>query len=208
MDSFVILPEFTSVKVHDGFSSYRLYPVEHVLCAAHLLRECVALQDSTNETWPTDIKRFSTGLRLNVENAKERGDTMLEAGSAAEVMARYDALVAAGQTKSPPPERTGKPGIPALGKAGSFLARLQTHKKDVLRFATDFTVPFDNNRAERDIRMVKLQMKISGGWRTMEGAEEFMNARSYLSTVRKQGHAAINALQSLYRANPWLPSLG
>ena len=208
MDSFRILPEFTGVMVHDGFSSYRRYPAEHALCAAHLLRECVALQEATNETWPTDIKRFLTELHLDVENAKERGDTMLGASPAAEAMARYDALVAEGQAKSPPPERTGKPGRPALGKPASFLARLQTHKEDVLRFATDFTVPFDNNQAERDIRMVKLQMKISGGWRTMEGAEAFMNARSYLSTARKQRQGAMNALQSLYTANPWLPKLG
>lgn len=111
-----------------------------------------------------------------------------------------------GQSAAPAPPRTGKRGRPALGPAGSLLARLDTHRADVLRFATDFAVPFDNNQAERDIRMVKLQQKISGGWRTTDGAEAFLTVRSYLSTARKHGLGAMTVLRDLFTGNPWTPA--
>jgi len=82
------------------------------------------------------------------------------------------------QPNPPTHDLTGKRGRPALGPAGSLLARLATHRADVLRFATDFRVPLDNNQAERDVRMVKLKQKISGGWRSTTGAESFLAVRS------------------------------
>jgi len=86
------------------------------------------------------------------------------------------------------------------------LLRLDERENEVLRFATDFRVPFDNNLAERDIRMVKLQQKISGCWRTIEGAERFLAIRSYLSTARKHGQRPIDALSALTSGRPWLPA--
>jgi len=76
----------------------------------------------------------------------------------------------------------------------------------VLRFATDFAVPFDNNQAERDVRMVKLQQKISGGWRSDTGAHAFLDVRSYLSTARKNGHSAMTVLRDLFNGQPWIPA--
>ncbi|MGO9958695.1 MAG: IS66 family transposase [Solirubrobacteraceae bacterium] len=86
------------------------------------------------------------------------------------------------------------------------MLRLDERESEVLRFATDFRVPFDNNQAERDIRMVKLQQKISGCWRTTEGAERFLAIRSYLSTARKHGQRPIDALTALAAGRPWLPA--
>ena len=97
---------------------------------------------------------------------------------------------------------------PALGPAGSLLARLATHRADVLRFATNFTVPFDNNQAERDVRMVKLQQKISGGWRSKSGATAFLDVRSYLSTARKHRQSAMAVLRDLFTGQPWIPTIG
>ncbi len=120
---------------------------------------------------------------------------------------RYDTLVAVGKALNPPPPRTGKRGRPALGPAGSLLARLATHREDVLRFATDLRVSFTNNQAERDIRMVKLQQKISGGWRSQTGAESFLAVRSYLSTARKHGQHAMDVLRELFTSSAWLPAI-
>ena len=120
---------------------------------------------------------------------------------------RYDALIATGKELNPPPPRTGKRGRPALGPAGSFLARLHTHRQDVLRFATDLRVSFTNNQAESDIRMVKLQQKISGGWRAQTGAESFLAVRSYSSTARKHGQHAMDVLRALFTDGAWLPGL-
>ena len=121
---------------------------------------------------------------------------------------RYDALIAQGKKLNPPAPRTGNRGRPALGPAGSLLARLATHREDVLRFATDFRVPFDNNQAERDVRMVKLQQKISGGWRSEIGAESFLDVRSYLSTARKHQQSAMVVLRDLFTGQPWIPATG
>lgn len=91
-------------------------------------------------------------------------------------------------------------------KAQNLLLRLDQRESEVLRFATDFRVPFDNNQAERDIRMVKLQQKISGCWRTTQAAERFLAIRSYLCTDRKHGQRPIDALAALTAGRPWLPA--
>ncbi len=91
-------------------------------------------------------------------------------------------------------------------KAHNLLLRLKRYQPDVLRFAHDFRVPFGNNQAEQDIRMVKLQQKISGCWRTTTGAERFLTIRSYLSTARKNGIGALHALDALTTGTPWLPA--
>jgi transposase len=111
-----------------------------------------------------------------------------------------------GQRLNPPPPRTGKRGRPKLGPAAALLARLDRHRDDVLRFASDFRVPFDNNQAERDVRMVKLQQKISGGWRSESGARAFLAVGSYLSTARKNGQHALAVLRDLFAGRPWLPA--
>ncbi|MDA2987171.1 MAG: transposase [Actinomycetota bacterium] len=145
---------------------------------------------------------------MAVEFAKAGGKTKLPARRLATFGKRYDTLIGEGNKLNPPPPRTGNRGRPALGPAGSLLARLATHRADVLRFATDFRVPFDNNQAERDVRMVKLQQKISGGWRSDTGAEAFLDVRSYLSTARKHGHSAMDVLRDLFTDQPWIPALG
>ena len=111
-----------------------------------------------------------------------------------------------GWAAHPPPSPTGKQGRPKLGPAGSLVRRLDIYQDDVLRFATDFTVAFDNNQAERDIRMIRLQQKISGGWRTEAGADVFLTVRSYLSTARKHHRKALEVLTELFTGSPWIPA--
>ncbi len=209
MDSAGVLPTFTGVAVHDGLGVYRQYDkATHGLCNAHHLRELAGIAELTGQYWPVQLAELLVELHVTVETAKAAGATALSADRLAAFGRRYDALIAEGQQLNPPPPRTGKRGRPALGPAGSLLARLATHRQDVLRFAPDFQVPFDNNQAERDVRMVKLQQKISGGWRSTEGAHSFLDVRSYLSTARKHGQSAMVVLRDLFTDQPWIPAVG
>ena len=118
---------------------------------------------------------------------------------------RYQRLLADGERVTPPrPLR--RHGRAHRSPAARLLARLDAHREEVLRFLDDTRVPFDNNQAERDLRMVKLQQKISGCWRTLTGAEAFLAVRSYLSTARKQGLNPLAVLRQLFQGNTWLPT--
>ena len=117
----------------------------------------------------------------------------------------YDARITEGQKLHPMPPRTGKRGRPALGPAGSLLAQLQTHRADLLRFATDVTVPFENNQAERDVRMVRLQQKISGGWRCENGA---WASTSGPTSKPPANTARACVLRDLFTDQVWIPALG
>ncbi|MHB1065580.1 MAG: IS66 family transposase [Georgenia sp.] len=209
MDAAGILPTFKGVAIHDGLVVYRQYDQAlHGLCNAHHLRELAGIAELTGQAWPTKLAELLVELHVAVEIAKANGKTNLPARRLASFGKRFDALIGEGKQLNPPPPRTGKRGRPALGPAGSLLTRLATHRADVLRFATDFAVPFDNNQAERDVRMVKLQQKISGGWRSENGAESFLDVRSYLSTARKHGQSAMVVLRDLFTGQPWIPAVG
>ncbi|MDQ3030413.1 MAG: IS66 family transposase, partial [Actinomycetota bacterium] len=207
MDAAGVLPTFTGIAVHDGLVTYRRYTgATHGLCNAHHLRELAGIAETTGQDWPLALADLLVQIHVAVQDAKATGQTSLPTRRLAAYRRRYDALVAEGQQLNPPPPRTGKRGRPALGPAGSLLRRLQDYRDDVLRFATDFRVSFDNNQAERDVRMVKLQQKISGGWRSQTGARSFLAARSYLSTARKHHHRALDVLRDLYAGNTWIPA--
>ena len=209
MDTAGVLPTFTGVAVHDGLVVYRQYDQAlHGLCNAHHLRELAGIGELTGQHWPAQLAELLVELHVAVQTAKATGATTLPAGPLATFGRRYDALISEGKKLNPAPPRTGKRGRPALGPAGSLLARLATYRDDVLRFATDFRVPFDNNQAERDVRMVKLQQKISGGWRSENGAHAFLNVRSYLSTARKHQQSAMSVLRDLFTGQPWIPAIG
>jgi transposase len=206
IDAGGVLPVFGGVAVHDGLTSYRQYDVEHALCGAHHLRELAGIGEATGQDWPTKLADLLVEIHTSVEAAKADGATALSARRWAGYRRRYRLLITEGQHLNPPPPRTGKRGRPKLGPAASLLRRLDDYQDDVLRFATDFTVAFDNNQAERDIRMVKLQQKISGGWRSEQGAKAFLDVRSYLSTARKHNQNALDVLQQLFTGPAWIPA--
>jgi transposase len=207
MDAAGVLPACTGIAVHDGFAAYRRYThLIHALCNAHHLRELAGLAELTGQSWPTALADLLVEAYVAVQQATARGEDQLPAELLADLHQRYDRLIAEGQRLHPPPPRTGRRGHPKLGPAASLLDRLATHRDDVLGFTADFRVPFDNNQAERDIRMIKLQQKISGGWRTETGARAFLAVRSYLSTAARNGQAALDALRGLFTGNIWLPA--
>lgn len=206
IDELGVLPGFTGTVVHDGFTPYRRYHAcSHALCNGHHLRELAAVEEQ-GQQWAADLARLLVELNAAVEAAKEAGKTELDPAVLRRYRRRYRSLLAAGYELNPEPTRTGKRGRPRQGKTRSLLLRLDRYQDDVLRFATDLNVPFDNNQGERDLRMIKLQQKISGCWRSTAGAASFLALRSYIQTARKQGHNILAVLEAAADGHPWLPA--
>ena len=204
-----ILKNFKGTAVHDCWSSYlnRDFVCRHALCNAHLLREMLGTWEDTHETWTQRMSSLLRSLKRAKESAQEAGQHQLDPQLLQRYRRVYRQIVARGLLKNPAPERTGNRGRPANGKTRSLLLRLDNHEEDVLRFAIDFAVPFDNNLAERDLRMVKLHQKISGCFRSEAGAKHFCTIRGYISTLRKQGIDVMSALCSGFAGDIVWPAL-
>lgn len=187
------------IVVHDHFKPYYVLPeLQHALCNAHHLRELKALMEFEREPWAEAMSQFLLSTNKRVAALVEQGEVAL-ADDLWAVMAReYDEILAQGfefhERQAPLLRQPGARGKPPRRIGHNLLIRLRDFKQDVLRFATNFAVPFTNNQAERDIRMMKLKMKISGGFRTFEGARTFATLRSVLSTTKKQAIKTLDAL--------------
>jgi transposase len=197
-----ILPVFAGVAVHDGFTPYRRYGAAHQLCNAHHLRELAALVEAEpdRQQWAQQMTSLLCEMNDMARHARTVGADAIGSGVLRTWRRRYDELIETGRTVNPDPG-----GQQARSPAANLIARLSGFAADVLRFTTDLRVPFDNNLCERDIRMVKLRQKISGGLRTWAGAQMFCAIRSYLSTARKHGIGALDALTRLHNGQCWLP---
>src|ERR1700726_2847743 len=187
------------VVVHDHFLPYRrLDTVGHAFCNAHILRELQSLIEFDKEPWAAPLRDMLRDANLAVNQAREAGATALAPDQRAAFVERYWAAVRRGlafhrelpklATKANPRGRTKQ------RPDHNLLERLKTFKTETLRFLTDFDVPFTNNLAEQDLRMMKVKMKIAGSFRTLDGAQIFARLRSVVSTARKQG---CNILQTL-----------
>ena len=213
MDEIGILPDFEGVAVHDAYSSYFVYECEHSLCNAHLIRDLTAVVESDPEQqeWAEKMRRLMGQIKACLERSRKdvRDETQKGGGltlaQLGEFEARYDELLTAGERANPPPQKPSKPkrGSVKKTKAQNLLARLRKYHTETLRFMYDFRVPFDNNLAERDIRMLKVQQKISGCFRSKGGATSFCRVRSYISTVRKQGIDVLQALEGVFTGHPF-----
>ena len=142
--------------------------------------------------------------REMVEKAKAAGKDHLSRSALRRLRRSYDALLAAGREVNPLAVDHQRHGIDK--DAHNLLKRLESYADDVLRFTTNFAVGWSNNQAERDVRLVKLQQKISGCWRTLEGARTYCAIRSYISTMKKQGQDVLDGLQLVFAGELWLPS--
>jgi transposase len=206
-----ILPAFSGTLVHDALASYFLYPsLLHALCNAHHLRDLTAVVENDQQAWARWMILFLLAAKRLVDEAREGGETELPADHIERVHQLYDAIVAIGLAENPLPQAKspyGKRGRPKKSKARNLVERFESRQDAVLRFVHDFKVPFDNNLAERDIRMMKVQQKISGCFRSWEGAEQFCHLRSYISTIRKQGLNVWEALGSLFVGDVLMPQL-
>jgi transposase len=214
MDEIGILPAFRGTSVHDGWPAYQYYyQWRHALCGAHLLRELTYIEEShphQRGQWAEPLAKLLVEMKEAVERARGAGHATLTEQEREEFFRRYDGLVRRGVELNP--ERTtrrrrGDPGATAKqgrgripqSEARKLVARLESRRAEVLRFLTDFRVPLENNRAERDLRMVKLQQKIGGSIRSPEGAREFCRLRGLLSTMRKQGQAVLESIEKVLR---------
>ena len=121
--------------------------------------------------------------------------------------AAYTRFLNEGLRANPPPTPTGKRGRPKRTPAGNLLERMATHRSAILAFVSDFRVPFDNNQAERDLRMLKVKAKVSGCFRSSVGAVQFCRIRGYISTLHKQGYSVLDGLHSVFAGQPLMPRL-
>ena len=195
MRAFGILPAFQGIAVHDGWLPYREFGAAHGLCNAHHLRELTFLHETLpGQSWPQELIELLRAANRDVNQARAQGQA-LDAAGVSGYQARYRALVSAGQRLHPEQTRPlGQRGRVQQTPAFNLLRRLHLYADDVLRFLTDPRVPFDNNQAERDIRMPKLKQKISGTFRTPHGANAFCAIRSVLATLRKQNRDILHNL--------------
>lgn len=201
-----ILPAFRGNAVHDHWASYLQFDnCQHSFCNAHHLRELQFVTEQYRQEWAQEMATLLLASKAEVDTAPVAW-TALPAERRHYFEQRYDALLVAGfQANPPPPETPKKRGRPKQSPPKNLLDRLHHYKPQVLAFMYDFRIPFDNNQAERDVRMVKVKQKVSGSFRTFSGAQTFCAIRSYIATVRKHGLNVIDAIYDVFLGNPFIP---
>ncbi|MDH3886700.1 MAG: IS66 family transposase [Desulfobacterales bacterium] len=206
MGDLGILPRFNGWAVHDHWASYLKFILcNHAFCNAHHLRELQFVTDQYQQPWADEMATLLCDIKAEVAETATTASA-LSAARLSHYETEYAAILQRGFELNPPPERSsGKRGRPKQSPPKNLLDRLDKHKPGVLAFMYDFDVPFDNNLAERDIRMVKVKQKVSGAFRTFAGAQTFCAIRSYISTVRKQGGNVISALFDALIGQPFIP---
>jgi transposase len=208
MDAMKILPVFGGNAMHDFWGSYMDYPCSHNLCNAHHLRDLTFCEEQEKSNWATQMKTLLLKIKEAVDFAKQEGQTNLTLTQITSFENDYDQLMNKGKSAHPARENQSiKRGRAKQSKTYNMLKRFEQHRKSILGFMWNFKIPFDNNQAERDIRMMKLKQKISGCFRSMTGAKIFARIRSYISTCKKQGINIPDALSQAICRNPFIPSV-
>jgi transposase len=200
MDDLGVLPAFTGTLVTDALASYTIYGNDQALCGAHVLRELIAVtEEKRHDTaWAQAVIGVLLEAKTAIADAVADEHDSLPAEVLAGFQDRYRQAALCGIAANP------YPGTGPRSKARALAMRLRDRTEEYQRYMTDFAVPFDNNTAERDLRMIKVQQKISGAWRTLTGARRFARIRSYISTVRKHGINPLTALRDLFAGRPWM----
>jgi len=200
-DALGILPGFLGTLIHDGWRPYRELACQHGLCNAHHLRELTYVFEELGQPW---AGRMIDLLVATCDQVNVLAGPMPTA-QLANFRFRYQEILAEGDVLNPLVPKSGKRGRTRQSKAANRIWRMRTYADDVWRFATDHDVPFTNNLAEQAVRMPKLKQKISGGFRTQNGADTFCTIRSYLATLHKQGANLFQALTLTFQGQPPQP---
>jgi transposase len=202
IDAGGVLAEFTGVLVRDGYAGYEHLQAVHAWCGAHLLRDLRSISDADpdGQLWATAMANTLLEANRVAHQARDRGTDRLDQRTLEQVRNRYLGALARGDTDNQG-ERTK-----LTAKARTLIARFRRFEDMILRFATDLSVPFTNNEAERSCRPVKVQQRTSGGcWRTLQGLTDFAIVQSYLDTATKWGLDKLDALRQLFTTGAWLP---
>jgi transposase len=197
IDALDILPGFTGRAVHDHLPVYFKYSCRHALCNAHHIRELTYMHEHEGQEWAQKMIDCLLEIKQSVEKAGEKGK-LISSSLMRNYEKKYKDILRQGFRKNPLTKENTikKRGRPGKTKVQNLLVRLRDYQNETLAFLYNLEVPFDNNLAERDLRMIKVQQKISGLFRTMAGAELFCKIRSFISTVKKQG---LNVIESIYQ---------
>lgn len=198
-----ILPYFLGTSIHDGWKAYMQYCCRHGLCNAHHVRELTFFEEEEKALWAKFMKELLLAAKQSVDDARQKGKGCLAPEAVKDIETAYDRILFDARANIPPPLRTGKRGRIKKTKQQNFIERLLQYKDAVLLFMHDFHIPFDNNLAERDIRMMKLKQKVSGTFRSLRGAQCFTRIRGYISTVRKNGGNVFEEIKNALCGKPF-----
>ena len=201
-DAFGILPGFQGTAIHDGWAPYRKYDCRHGLCNAHHLRELTLVHEQYGQRWAKNMIDLLVAANRDVADGPLSDDRM------AQINADYIAILAKGDTIHPIKRRKDGSAHRRQSPPTNLLRRLREYREEVLRFLSDPEVPFTNNIAEQAVRMPKVKQKISGCFRTFDGAAAFCTIRSYLETLRKQGANLLHALVQSFQGETPQPTMG
>jgi len=212
MDEIGSWPRFGGRAMHDRWASYDHYAQAHRLCGAHILRDCLYLAEQEQQAWAAEMADHLLAMHHAAQEWRLRGATCLPRMERDEWITHYFEILLSGYAAQPPPvkaEANKRRGRQKQSAAKNLLDDLLRRADQVLAFLDDLALPFTNNQAERDLRMVKGQQKIAGTFRSDAGATAFCRIRSYLSTMHKQGHSMLAALAAVFAGDPlpiaWTP---
>jgi len=199
-DEMGVLPQYDGVLVHDFWVGYSKYNCTHSYCNAHIMRELNGVWEGYKQNWAKDMIDLYKQIYHYIFIEDKKDPLELE-----KFRIKYMKIIESGFKENPPPaeKKAGQRGRVKNSKPFNLLVRLRDYEEDILRFMYNSLVPFTNNLAERDVRMMKVQQKISGTFRSIAGAERFCRIRSYISTVRKCGKSVFEALKRLFQGNPY-----
>lgn len=207
MNAMGILPDFNGIVVHDFWKPYYKYDCNHSICNAHLLRELTGISENDEQLWSKDMGDLLINIKSSVDKVREISRN-LKQQKIKEFEDCYNRIVHTGLGENPPLQiQSKKRGRNKQTTAKNLLDRFMNYKNDIVRFMYDLKVPFENNLAERDVRMMKVQQKISGTFRSVQGARSFCRIRSYISTVKKNQLSVMKAIQDAIDGNPFVPTI-
>jgi len=208
MDAMGILPHFMGRAIHDHLKAYFKYACNHGLCNAHHLRELIFIVDHYQQPWAKKMKNHLLDIKKAVEKRKRKAKS-LRPEEITRFSRKYSRILCEGFKANPKksmPKSEGTRGKKKQTKAKNLLDRLKGFKKETLAFMSDFRVPWDNNQGERDLRMIKVKMKISGTFRSQKGADIFCRIRAYTSTARKNSKNVMEAICQAMAGKPFIPA--
>jgi transposase/uncharacterized coiled-coil protein SlyX len=208
-DDMRILPAFRGTMIHDFWATYFKYPSSHAICNAHLMRELQGISENYRHRWSEALRHLLIEIKKAVDVAKQEDTVVLAPERLVDFEERYRKILDEGEEEtkaSGVPETQGKRGRKKQPRAKNLLDRCRTYQQEILRFMKDFTIPFTNNQAERDLRMMKVKQKISGTFRSEEGAMNFCRVRGFISTVKKHGRPVLPDLRGVFEGTPFMPT--